>query len=503
MPIKRVILIIITIISLIPVFLSLIASINQPQVQSDLQLYQTNLVLQDPYQLALSQYQKAQQDAKNNLEKLENSLQKINSQVTTLKDNEINLNSQPITSFVPENMQLKEKIRKQENFLNELNLKLGILEAYQGNNAVAINTWDNINHQFLENKQTTSLENTASILKNLWNSQTQSLSDAEATLKNQLTGWFRYVSLKKLYQAQTRQDDLLSLEKQQQTLAFQALIKVSLVALIPLLGGAIGLGLLIFFIIQLALKKENSVLAINQTFAWKTPWNWEITWQVLVVGFFFIGQIILPILFSLLNIDASQFNLREKAVYVLASYLALALSGIGVLYLSIKRFFPLPKDLFRFKWLSNWIIWGVGGYLTALPLVVIVSLINQKIWQGQGGSNPLLSLALESQDTVVLVIFFVTAAVAAPIYEEIMFRGFLLPSLTRYIPVWAAIGLSGLLFAVAHLNLSEVLPLAMLGVILGVVYTRSRNLLASMLLNLGILRLTLKVEKLSFGKKFL
>jgi hypothetical protein len=84
---------------------------------------------------------------------------------------------------------------------------------------------------------------------------------------------------------------------------------------------------------------------------------------------------------------------------------------------------------------------------------------------------------------VVLAIFFFTASIAAPFFEEIMFRGFLLPSLTRYVPVWAAIGLSSLLFALAHLNLSEVLPLAMLGIILGVVYTRSRNLLASMLLH--------------------
>jgi len=38
-------------------------------------------------------------------------------------------------------------------------------------------------------------------------------------------------------------------------------------------------------------------------------------------------------------------------------------------------------------------------------------------------------------------------------------------------------------FAVAHLSLSEVLPLAVLGGVLGVVYTRSRNLLAPMLLH--------------------
>jgi hypothetical protein len=84
---------------------------------------------------------------------------------------------------------------------------------------------------------------------------------------------------------------------------------------------------------------------------------------------------------------------------------------------------------------------------------------------------------------VALLIFFSTAAIAAPVFEEIIFRGFLLPSLTRYFPVWIAIVLSSLLFSIAHLSLSEVLPLTALGLVLGIVYTRSRNILASMIVH--------------------
>jgi hypothetical protein len=128
-------------------------------------------------------------------------------------------------------------------------------------------------------------------------------------------------------------------------------------------------------------------------------------------------------------------------------------------------------------------LWGFGGYFVALPLVVLVSLINQQFWQGQGGSNPILPIVLEGRDNVALAVFFGTAAIAAPVFEEIVFRGFLLPSLTRYLPVWGAIAASAFLFAVAHLSVSEILPLATLGSVLGFVYTRSRNLLAPMLLH--------------------
>jgi membrane protease YdiL (CAAX protease family) len=112
-----------------------------------------------------------------------------------------------------------------------------------------------------------------------------------------------------------------------------------------------------------------------------------------------------------------------------------------------------------------------------------VALLNQQLWQGQGGSNPLLQTVLEERDPVALVVFFVTAALAAPLFEETLFRGFLLPSLSRYMGLPWAIGLSGLIFATAHLSLSEILPLTLLGIVLGFVYSRSGNLLSPMVLH--------------------
>jgi membrane protease YdiL (CAAX protease family) len=282
---------------------------------------------------------------------------------------------------------------------------------------------------------------------------------------------------------QQRQDALLSLQAKEQEIAEQAIFKLAVVGGIPGFGGLLGVGLLLFVLAQRLLQGKRSLLATNGDVPWETPWDWEIVWQVLILGFFFIGQLLLPVLFEVLGFNPVSFSVRMQAFYVLISYLLMAFGGLLVLYFSIKPFLPLPDDWFRFKLRSNWIAWGLGGYLVALPLVIVVSLINQQLWKGQGGSNPILPLALEGRDSVALLIFFITACVAAPVFEEIIFRGFLLPSLTRYVPVWGAILASSLLFAIAHLSLSEVLPLATLGMVLGVVYTRSRNLLASMLLH--------------------
>ncbi|MGK7945632.1 MAG: lysostaphin resistance A-like protein, partial [Microcystaceae cyanobacterium] len=340
-----------------------------------------------------------------------------------------------------------------------------------------IKTWEQI--EMRNNPQNELVET----LKTLWQNPLKITESQKDIIDSKLSVWFRYQALSKLYQAQGNSEEIALLETQIQQKAQTALIKLLIVTLFPLVSGATGIILLLFLGIQSLLKKEDALLAQNQGKVWQVPWEFEITWQVLVIGFFLVAQILLPLIFSFFSIDVSQLSLRFKAVYVLVSYLLMTIGGLSVLYFSIKAFFPLPSDWFNFKLNFKDLLWGIGGYLVALPLVVLISLINQQIWQGQGGSNPLLSLALESQDFVVLGIFFFTASIAAPFFEEMMFRGFLLPSLTAYFPVWGAILVSGLIFALAHLNLSEVLPLLVLGIVLGFVYSRSRNLLSSMLLH--------------------
>ncbi len=509
MTIKRLILLLITILALIPVFSALAGSINQPQVQANLQLYQTNLILhasefqinklnnsddlssfdwtetrnaligQDPYLTAEKQYKEAQKLSKINLAKLKDKLEKLSSQQveTNTKKDEINI-VRVSTSNPSLKTQLETAITKEQSAINKLDLKLGILEIQRGKLATARETWD----QLIKQKNI-DVQPTAIALNGLWSEPAQVLSDAETQIKEHLDGWFRYRALAQFYQIEDRQADLLALENKEQEIAVQSILKLAFVGAIPVLGGIIGFALLIFLLVQLFLKKEKSLLGSLGSLSWETPWNVETIWQVLIVGFFFIGQIILPLLFGVVKLDPTALSLRGKAIYVLVTYLLMAASGLLVLYFSIKPFFPLPKDWFRFQWLSNWVLWGIGGYLVALPLVVVISLINQLFWNGQGGSNPLLFLALKAQDKVVLAIFFFTASIAAPFFEEIIFRGFLLPSLTRYFPVWGAISISSLVFALAHLNLSEVLPLATLGMILGFVYTRSRSLLSSILLH--------------------
>lgn len=61
-------------------------------------------------------------------------------------------------------------------------------------------------------------------------------------------------------------------------------------------------------------------------------------------------------------------------------------------------------------------------------------------------------MRLMARDPVAMVLYAVVVSVCAPVWEEIVFRGFLLPSLTRYMRVWCTILVSSVAFALVHFN---------------------------------------------------
>lgn len=491
MTIKRAILIVLTVFAIALIGQDLWSSFSQPQIQSRLELYQTNLVLQvtelrspdagttsaaraivgnEPLKSALEEYDDVREQAQKNLDK---------SQALANPEN------RPLQP--EEAAQLQATRQKLGLLIAELDLNRGILQAQQGQVETALKTWTSASDRATTQGLPASLSQTANVLSGLWNPAPQILPDAEPTLRKNLDGWFENRALAQLYTLQQRQDALQDLELTQQQAAEQAFQSLALIAGVPVFGCLIGAGILLFLIGQWLVQRKQALLSAETMDGWLTPWDGETIWQVLIFGFFLVGQIILPLVFGLLRLT-SVFTIASasewgRAALILVNYLLLAAGGLSVLYLSVKPFLPLPEGWFRIDFKGNWFWWGLGGYLAALPLVILVSLINQQIWQGQGGSNPILPIALEEKNNLALLIFFGTAAIAAPIFEEILFRGFLLSSLTRYTSIWGAIALSSLIFAIAHLSLSEVLPLTVLGMVLGFVYVRSRNLLASMLLH--------------------
>ncbi|MBP0009673.1 MULTISPECIES: type II CAAX endopeptidase family protein [unclassified Roseofilum] len=487
--IKQIGLLFLTAIALSLIALFLYNSWSQPQFQGQLELYQTNLLLNssvwkgenltpqaqgvlrqtligvEPVSTAISQYEDAQKDSQNHLEKTRQQLTE--------------LNQQPVANLTQETL-LKQAIASTQESLEKINLNLGLLKIQADRVPEALQLW-----QKLADDPQSFTGDTAQALIGLWEDSPQILSEAPLMLDLELSGWFRYQALSRLYEIQGDELALRELETQQQEIAFQGIRKLLIVAGVQSVGIFLGTALLVLVVLQWIVQRKESWLSQNQGVT-EVPWNWDTILLVLVAGFFFIGQLISPVIFreflSLFSFTRGS-GVRADALIILMSYLVSSAGALGILYVAVNPFKPLPQNWFKFDIKASGIVWGIGGFLIAIPVVLLVSLINQILWQGQGGSNPILPLALQGNDWVAIACFAFTASVAAPVFEEIMFRGFLLPSLTRYVPVWLAITLSGFVFAIAHLSLSEIIPLATLGIIMGIVYTRSGNLLAPIVLH--------------------
>jgi uncharacterized protein len=509
--IRRIILGILTVFVLFKLIFSLIGTIDRPQIQGKFELYQTNLVLEaaewkptveleglgalqtaiigtDFLKAATQQYESARASDVQAIEKLKLSLADLPS--GSLAEPLLGTRRYANGTRIVQTSSINQTISAAQLEIDKIDLRIGILAAAQKRPEQAIKTWQKVG---AISGQSTS-KNIAASLIDIWQQPSginpNNAPQIEAEINTNFDGWFRDRIQAQLYTDLGKKTELANLLQTEQIKAESALIKLGLNTVPRILIGLGGAGLIVFFTVRFVIlviqrpqnRSISNVLLTNINAPWTSPWDWEIVWQVFMLGFFFVGQFLLPFIFGTL-VSPGSLNMRGQGLYVFVSYALMSILTIGVLYLSIKSYLPLPADWFKFNWKSNWLLWGIGGYLVATPIVIVVSILNEKIWQGQGGSNPLLQIVLEGKDSTALLLFFLTAAVAAPLFEEFLFRGFLLPSLTRYVPVWAAICLSGLLFGVAHLSLSEIIPLTTLGIILGIVYARTKNLLAPMLLH--------------------
>ncbi|XP_054786689.1 uncharacterized protein LOC129292961 isoform X2 [Prosopis cineraria] len=229
----------------------------------------------------------------------------------------------------------------------------------------------------------------------------------------------------------------------------------------------------------------NAILGMEP---WTVPWTEKTIVQVMllwIASFWLVGSWIVPFLAYTAGFRKESLTYRGQALYSLLTDVAEGLVGIAILEHCLAKFQPLPSDWFKFRLKGKW-PFDVGLGCLMFPLINQLSQVNLNLLPILPSTPVTISSVEQSivaRDPVAMALYAVVVSVCAPIWEEIVFRGFLLPSLTKYMPVWCAILVSSVAFALAHFNLQRMLPLVFLGIVMGVVFVRSRNLLPSMLLH--------------------
>lgn len=204
-----------------------------------------------------------------------------------------------------------------------------------------------------------------------------------------------------------------------------------------------------------------------------------------ISAFWFVGSWIVPLGAYIAGLNKESLTYRGQALFSLLTDMTEGLAGIAILHRCLSRFHPLPSDWFKCSLRGNWLVDVTLGCLM-FPLVNWLSQFNLKLLPLLPSSPVTLSnieQSIMARDPMAMALYAVVVTVCAPVWEEIIFRGFLLPSLTKYMPVWCSILVSSVAFALAHFNVQRMLPLIFLGVVIGVIYARSRNLFPSILLH--------------------
>jgi membrane protease YdiL (CAAX protease family) len=198
-----------------------------------------------------------------------------------------------------------------------------------------------------------------------------------------------------------------------------------------------------------------------------------------------LGAALVFLLFSGLVISSVQ--IRETATPVLDA--GMLLTNIGfqfimagmVTLLMIRRIDPV-------SWLGlRWPGWP-WVFLLAPATVLLMWLISGGLqlsgyleWMeslGAETTQDTVKLLRETNDPQVLGLMAFAAVVAAPLCEEIVFRGYLYPVLKKFSGIGPAAVCSSLVFAAAHGNLTALLPLLIFGGLLVLLYEKTGSLWA-------------------------
>ena len=209
-----------------------------------------------------------------------------------------------------------------------------------------------------------------------------------------------------------------------------------------------------------------------------------VAFALLTGGYFSTGRF--SLLFENVLYAAAGFGLpltvpMHRSLVVLFGHLAWVVVGSAILagVLSPKPFFGggwekmdkqkssnkkkdnkkelRPHRWYTNKWNTYWIWWTIGGYYVSGWLFNVSDFVNQLVLppylfaqQAEGVVSQLINP--ENNDFLASLVGYIAPCISAPWWEEVLYRGYLLPALGLFMGFWPSVFVSGVLFSVHHLS---------------------------------------------------
>lgn len=223
------------------------------------------------------------------------------------------------------------------------------------------------------------------------------------------------------------------------------------------------------------------------------PWPWQtVTLTSLACGISFVvtGLIetqALPVFGTLF----AELTLDEKAEVLLVDQGVTTAVVLGVLFSFTKSFQPLPDDIYRydfrepFNLQKGWLLWAGIGFMGAVGAIALTGVAMSLSGESPERETDALVrlLPLIGSSSVSTTCLLGVTGVLAPLLEETVFRGFFMTSLTKWVPTPVAVVISAAVFAAAHFTPGAFPQLFVLGIMLGLSYAQTRNLLTPIIIH--------------------
>ncbi len=139
-----------------------------------------------------------------------------------------------------------------------------------------------------------------------------------------------------------------------------------------------------------------------------------------------------------------------------------------------------PISMFRGKKLLSTSLISI---LIMGPLLILIGLIGSVLQDIGGFSSTTLIVEMDSIDDI--VIMGIAIVVIAPFIEELLFRGYLHDQIRKGKGALITVFLTAILFSLVHFNIVALLPIFLMGLLMGWARERSDSILPSMLLHAG------------------
>jgi sodium transport system permease protein len=190
-------------------------------------------------------------------------------------------------------------------------------------------------------------------------------------------------------------------------------------------------------------------------------------WAVSVILFFFLGLV--------LQQKIGYFNPFVTLAVYLAFVIGPPAAYVMLWRLDWRKVFPWGRA-------EGWTFASVVFFAPGVVMLGLAAKAAQSFFLIAPSAHGMAGLPADVEQVSVYA-FAISIALIPAIFEELMYRGFVMQSLLARMKPAAAIVIAAILFGIAHMSVFQIMPTAVLGVVLGIAAYRTGGVMAPIMVH--------------------